>query len=341
MALSISVAYIRELVDFCGEIGVSRGDLLRGTGVPAVLVENPEASLSRYEVHRVLARAVDIAPAGMALQLGQRMRPGHHGYLGHAMMCARTLRESLKVLERFAGTRGIPAAYHLAEDESGGELHFDLTTPVGRLRRDYLEWALMIALSPSLQHSRPAEARPDSIRLDFPEPVHASEYQRLIGCPVRFDAGANVVEFSRRALATELVNSNAEIMEFCERRCELILAGKESDGALSSRVRNQLLKGLPPFPDALETARSLHMSARVLRRRLREEGTSFRVLVQEVRRQLACRYLGDGGLTVDEVSRLLGYSEPAAFSRAFKSWIGQSPSDYRACQKTDRQRTSP
>jgi AraC-like DNA-binding protein len=71
------------------------------------------------------------------------------------------------------------------------------------------------------------------------------------------------------------------------------------------------------------------MSTRALRRRLREEGTSFRILVRQVREQLARRYLREGSLTVDEVSRLLGYSEPAAFSRAFKSWTRRSPSAYR------------
>jgi AraC-like DNA-binding protein len=77
----------------------------------------------------------------------------------------------------------------------------------------------------------------------------------------------------------------------------------------------------------------MHMSERALRRRLQAEGTSFRILVQDVRRHLARRYLQDGGLTVDEVSRLLGYSEPAAFSRAFKRWTGQSPS---ACRVAPR-----
>ena len=131
------------------------------------------------------------------------------------------------------------------------------------------------------------------------------------------------------ASGSNLNASNAAVLEFCERRCELLLAGLDGGAGLADRVRNRLLEGPPPFPDAAATARSMHMSERALRRRLQSEGTSFRTLVQEVRRQPASRYLRDGGLTVDEVSRLLGYSEPAAFSRAFKRWAGVRPRVYR------------
>jgi AraC-like DNA-binding protein len=329
METRIPIIYVRELADFLGESGVNYADLIRKLEVPASLLADQEATVSRFEIHHILARAAAMSPPGFALRFGHRMRPGHHGLLGQAMMCARTLRESLKTLERFASTRGIPAAYRLVESEVGGELRFDLTTPVGRLRTQYLEWALMIALSPSLQHSRPGEAAPQRVRLAFPRPGYAALYKQLVPCPVEFDATHNLVSYDRHALDTALVNSNAAVLEFCERRCELILADLQSAADVSSRVRNELLAGLPPFPDAERTARALHMSSRALRRRLRAEGTSFRALVQQVRRQLAYRYLQQRELTVDEVARLLGYSESAAFSRAFKAWTGQNPTEFR------------
>lgn len=303
--------------------------MLREAGLSPHLLDEDGATVTRFDVHRVLAAAAAAGPPDFALRLGHRMRPGHHGFLGHAMMCARTLRESLRTLERFARTRGIPASYRLLERDGAAELVFDLTTPVGRLRRSYLEWALMIALAPSLQHGRPGEADPARVRLEFEQPGHAGTYGELLPCPVEFGTGGNAVVFPAAALDTALMNSNAEVLEFCRRRCELLLADLDAGAELAARVRARLLQGPPPLPDAEQTARSLHLSARALRRRLRSEGTSFRSLVRDVREQLACRYLGEGGLTVDEVSRLLGYSEPAAFSRAFKRWTGVSPSAYR------------
>lgn len=329
MESQVPIIYVRELVAMLAGEGIERVDVLRDTGVPEAILGDQEASLSRFETHRVLARAAVLASPDFAIRLGHRMGPGHHGFLGHAMLCARTLRESLKTLERFAMTRGIPASFRLVEDDREGVMHFDLTVPVGRLRTQYLEWALMIALSPSLQHSRPSEAIPTSVSVTYPRPDHYLVYEQLVPCPVEFEADRNAVVFSHGVLETALVNSNTAILDFCQRRCELMLADLESGLDLSSRVRNKLLDCLPPFPSAEETARSLHMSSRMLRRSLRREGTSFRQLVQQVRRQLAQRYLGESDLTVDEVARLLGYSEPAAFSRAFKGWTGKSPTDYR------------
>jgi len=71
------------------------------------------------------------------------------------------------------------------------------------------------------------------------------------------------------------------------------------------------------------------MSERTLQRRLKDEGTTFAVLVDEVRTDLARMYLADDRLAVYEVAFLLGFSEPSAFNRAFKRWLGTSPREYR------------
>ncbi len=325
----ISIRYIRELADFVSELGMSRTELLRSSGVPESLLSDSDGAISRFACHRVLANAAKMCPQSFALRLGQRMRSGHHGFLGHAMMCARTLGESLNTLERFAGTRGIPASYRIRQHGDGAILLFELTTPVGHLRTHYLEWALMTALSPSLDECAAREAGPRRVSLDYPEPGYREVYDELIPCPIDFDAEENAIFFTTRALQTPLLNSNEAIRDFCERRCELILADLEAGGELADRVRSQLLAGLPPFPTAEATARSLHISSRALRRRLHAEGTSFRRLVQQVRKQLACRYLRECELTVDQVARLLGYAETAPFSRAFRSWTGRSPSEFR------------
>jgi AraC-like DNA-binding protein len=330
MGAGISVAYVRELASFLGEEGIATREFLSGTGVSPGLLEVTDAVIDRFACHRVLARAAELAPPGFALRLGRRMRPGHHGILGHAMMCSRTVGESLKTLERFAMTRGIPASFRLLEGPHGQRLQFDLAMPAGHLRREYLEWALMIALWPVFQDRGSRKSYPCLIELDYPRPRHFDIYSTLIDCAIEFECSANAIHFTDAALATPQQNTNIEVRKFCERRCELILHDLEASGGLADRVRNALLAEPPPLPDAETIAASLHMSSRALRRALRREDASFRVLLQQVRKQLACRYLAERELTVEEVARLLGYSEPPAFSRAFKKWTGSSPSGFRA-----------
>ncbi len=76
--------------------------------------------------------------------------------------------------------------------------------------------------------------------------------------------------------------------------------------------------------------RQLGMSRQTLYRRLKSEGTTFEEILDAKRRQLAIRYLVVEGLSVKAAAYRLGFSDPAAFSRAFKRWTGSSPSGFRA-----------
>jgi len=77
-----------------------------------------------------------------------------------------------------------------------------------------------------------------------------------------------------------------------------------------------------------EVARSLHVSRRTLQRRLAEQGTNYKTLFDEARRELALRYIGEQGMSIKEATYVLGFSEPSNFTRAFKRWTGASPSQY-------------
>ena len=79
----------------------------------------------------------------------------------------------------------------------------------------------------------------------------------------------------------------------------------------------------------MQVAQEMGCSPRTLQRQLADYQYSYQVLLDAVREQLGCRYLKEGGLTFVEIAMLLGYSEQSAFSRAFKSWTGKTPRQYR------------
>jgi AraC-like DNA-binding protein len=83
------------------------------------------------------------------------------------------------------------------------------------------------------------------------------------------------------------------------------------------------------FPDIDYVAERMNMSTRTLRRRLKDEGSSYRELLDEIRFGLAKEYLGKTNLSMEEICRLLGYSESGNFSHAFRRWSGQSPRQWR------------
>jgi AraC-like DNA-binding protein len=97
------------------------------------------------------------------------------------------------------------------------------------------------------------------------------------------------------------------------------------------RVKVALLEHLPSgHVSEEEIAQGLHLSLRTLQRKLRDEGTSYKELLDETRRELATEYIKNPHVSISEITYLLGFSEPSNFSRAFKRWTGSSPSAFRA-----------
>jgi AraC-like DNA-binding protein len=99
--------------------------------------------------------------------------------------------------------------------------------------------------------------------------------------------------------------------------------------AFELQVRKKMVWALQEGdPSAEAIAKTLHMSARSLHRRLKQEGVVFRDVLKDVRMNLAKRYLNEQKMTLPETALMLGYSEQSAFTRAFKSWFGVTPSQY-------------
>jgi AraC-like DNA-binding protein len=122
--------------------------------------------------------------------------------------------------------------------------------------------------------------------------------------------------------------AHPEVAQLSESAVAAYLA-RISSGSVVDRVRRVLARLLPQGePGVAAVARALDMSARTLQRQLEEEGTTFRDVLNDLRSEMAQAYLRDGHHTIAEVTYLLGFSETAAFSRAFKRWTGVAPSRY-------------
>jgi len=122
--------------------------------------------------------------------------------------------------------------------------------------------------------------------------------------------------------------AHPEVAQLSESAVAAYLA-RISTGSIVDRVRRVLARTLPQGEPGVPTvARSLDMSARTLQRQLEEQGTTFRDVLNDLRSEMAQAYLLDGRHTIAEVTYLLGFSETAAFSRAFKRWTGVAPSRF-------------
>ena len=127
-----------------------------------------------------------------------------------------------------------------------------------------------------------------------------------------------------------LASANPELARINDQVVVDYLARFDRD-SIAMQVRSKIIHQLPDgIPSQEAIADTLHVSLRSLQRRLKEEDTSFRDLLEETRQQLARQYLRDGRRSIGEITYLLGFTEPSNFTRAFKRWTGKSPAQYRA-----------
>ncbi len=163
-------------------------------------------------------------------------------------------------------------------------------------------------------------------------PDDVSEHQRFFRVPVRFAAGTNTMIVSAADAARPLPGADAALSAIVRRRLDQVLpdAILPTSASVSARVRRMLVEDLGQTTlTADSVARAFAMSRRSLTRRLGEEGTSFRAILDDVRAELSRALLQDRKLSIADVAFFLQYSEPAAFHRSFRRWTGQTPQNYR------------
>jgi len=156
------------------------------------------------------------------------------------------------------------------------------------------------------------------------------DYQQVLGCPVRFERPRIALRFDDQDLEAPASGHDPQLFRLLEAHAERVLAEAPATATYRDRVRRAVVQRLREGEPGIDRiADSLATSERSLQRKLQAEGVSFRDVVDEARHKLAVLYLGDQTLSMTDVACLLGYSEASAFTRAFKRWTGQAPSQAR------------
>jgi AraC-like DNA-binding protein len=257
------------------------------------------------------------------------VRPGTFHALGHAVVTSPTLRDALHRIARFSQITADVASAGI--EEAGGTVTWVLTWRPGSERPAFEAVdAIVTSVVRTARFMLDREVAPVALELERPEPADRERFDHVFRCPITFGAAANRLTFDRFTAERPVAGGNDEIARHADGVVAAYLARLEPATAVR-RVR-QVLPGLLPGgePTLRSTASALNTSARTLQRQLHDDGTTFRDVLRDVRRDLAVAYLREGGHSVTEITYLLGFGETAGFSRAFKQWTGVSPSRFPA-----------
>src|SRR5262249_11525768 len=158
-----------------------------------------------------------------------------------------------------------------------------------------------------------------------------SDMARFVGTKVEFGADRDEFALDLNARELPLIHSDPYLNDLLLKYCEAALADRRGDmSQLRTRVENATSSLLPHGRVLVEdVARSLGMSERTLARKLSDEGLNFTEILQQLRHDLAVRYLDDRKLHVSKIAWLLGFHEVSAFTHAFKRWTGKTPRETR------------
>jgi AraC-like DNA-binding protein len=170
-----------------------------------------------------------------------------------------------------------------------------------------------------------------AVRFDlaFPCPPYAGSYRNVLPCELRFDQPQTVMWFAAQELDRPVRRDEAALRSFMADAQSNIILPRRRDDEVTVRVRLHLQSLSPGWPDLAGTAQALHMSVSTLQRNLALEGTSFQTVKDELRRDLAISRLVTTTVPLVTLASELGFSDSAAFQRAFKCWTGSPPGAYR------------
>ena len=163
----------------------------------------------------------------------------------------------------------------------------------------------------------------------FPRPARFDEYANLFPGPLQFEQDTSSVRFAEPVLRQTFQRTRAELLDFVRRAPDDWIFVTFDHDTTSATVREFVAAHLASDATLSAAARAVHMSERALSRQLAAEGTSFRALKEEVRRDLAIQRLVKTREPIDRIAASVGFDNTPAFHRAFRTWTGSTPRGYR------------
>jgi AraC-like DNA-binding protein len=311
--------------------GVPVAPLLKRVGLTPELIAEPQERLSvRSQIALLDEAAIALKDDCLGFTLARDHDPREIGLLYYVVASSRTLGEALKRLARYSRVTNEALVFGYRE---GNRLILNLGyAGIPRYSDKHQIEFCMFGLLRICRMLTGQNLVPQYFSISHHRSGVTSEMARFVGTKVEFGADSDEFALNLDARELPLVHSDPYLNDLLLKYCEAALANKRGDRShMRARVENAISPLLPHGRVVVgDVARSLGMSQRTLARKLSDEGLNFTEILQQLRRDLATRYLDDRKLHVSKIAWLLGFHEVSAFTHAFKRWTGKTPSEMRA-----------
>ncbi|MDI1259450.1 AraC family transcriptional regulator [Aquabacterium sp.] len=318
---------IRRTLDVSG---CDSTPLLIEAGLSNAMLDDPNGrcpAQAMARLWRLSAQATGDDAFG--LKAARQVMPTSFHALWQAQSASQTLKDAFERVARHF--RVVTEAWSLSFTPQGDEHIVRLLAPASGIPPEPeaidAAAALVVYTARLLLGNR--AVAPTRVELQRAVPLNADAYARTFRCPVSFNAEGNLIAWPSALMDTRLEGANPELARHSEALLTTYLAGVHKENTVA-QVRACLTNLLPRGePSQTQVAQQLNCSVRTLQRRLSDQQTSFTDLLDQTRQALALSHLADPACSISEVAYLLGFADTSNFTRAFRRWTGQSPTEHR------------
>jgi len=255
--------------------------------------------------------------------LGEELSPSILGMIGYLMQSSQTLKEAFIMICKYNALYSTMMKFSSEENGDQVFIHFEPTLLWQRQYPESARQSVEIGMAGVLKLFKTLSGKkifPTRVELSYPS-RSLKEYERIFQCPIKFNATRNTLTFRNADLISPVISYDKSLFVFfnnaLDQKIKLLSQGKK----FADRLKQMIITDFKGRTPSVEIAAShLNMTPRSLQRKLKDEQTTYREIVTDLKKELAQTILGQVDFRVGEVAEILGYADSSSFRKAFKKW---------------------
>lgn len=327
MQLQVAAFSVRTNLSYLVHEGLPQSGLLDLIGLDRDQLDEPGRMVDVDISERLLKHGAEVLRApDLGLKIGMWGDSGRWGVLGHVVDCCQNLGQALQLQRRYQCLVG-----NVSKSEHEVGTHQSVLKWVPHYQcSHYLKEEVVTSWVAFGKKMVGLKLAPDAIHFSHSLKGNLADYERFFECPVHFDSDFTGIVFKTEYLSMPSVSYNPDLLKVLTSYADVIVSKKQKSAAnevITQYIIESLSHNVPTLADA---AAHLGVSPRNLQRKFKQQGTNFKSIIDNVRKEYAFSYLLQTNYKMSYIAQVLGFSEQSVFQRAFKRWTGQTPGEYRA-----------
>jgi AraC-like DNA-binding protein len=319
------------IADVLARKGVGSSRLLEDAGINIKKLNDRNYVIHKEQIIAFYRNILALKIPTTSILLGKSIKVNDYGLYGCTLLCCHGLRSTLEFSIRYHNlvTKTVNMSLHVDEASGYSYFRFEDLLYADDLVEFNIELQCVIVLALVRECLGDTHFAFDELRLTFARPKNYKEYEDHFDCPVSYGSPHNEFVLTNKSLLLSTPKSNPFAMPLLLDQCDIVLSSISTKNEFLITINQWIAANMHSEVCSEDLASYLHMTPRTLRRKLSEQGTSFRYIVKELRCEAAKKLITATQLSIEDIAYSIGFSDVSNFRAAFKKWTGKTPSSFR------------